>query len=349
MLYDYLKSFPKQATRRFVETKVYPVIREIARTYQGMLSVDEASGLYESRFTPVKSQDEYAPPDVPNCFDLLLSAEYTFRKAIEISEELEVDPDLRAEWNRTIEAGLAYEKLEAGDLYLTYEGDDRGGRSEKHPVQLNPIALLPVPHLYSDSRVQEAYRKRYEITLGYDQDKAVAWTLGEFFLASVRMRDSGGIREDMRRMRSTDLVDERFIQVFESSGRKSHFMTTTGFFTEGVTEMFLQWWKGELEFFPAILPEWLEAAGEEPIRFMNIRAPGGFVVSGWTTQTGGEIEIGCETDGTLTGRLPDLWESAQLRSASGEALKVLSKAHPAFEVPVKAGELYRIVRLSENS
>jgi hypothetical protein len=315
MVLDYARWTGDAEYRR---ERAYPVIREIAEMYRGMMSFDSGIGKHEIRFTPSKGQDEYAPSHQANYFDCLLSAEYTLRVACDMARKLNLDGDLRREWSEILRAGLAWEKLRSGDRYLAYEGDDRGGRSEKHPVQLNPIALLGVRGLRQDVRISYAYRDRYLITLGYDRDEAHAWTLGEFLLASARMGDADGFREDLRRARSCRIVDPRLIQTFESSGSKPHFMTTQGFFMEAITECFVQCRGGVVEVGQLILPEWREASRREPIRFHNLRAPGGFLVSGVISGEEEEYRIFSERGEKLSLGFPWHWEKGSLIEESGE-------------------------------
>lgn len=333
--------------REFLRTHAYPVLREIAGLYGGMMSLDPETGKYEIRFTPSKSQDEYAPAHQANYFDCLLSAEYALRKAVRCARLLDVDENLFREWDQILEIGFAYSKLVSRDLYVAYEGDDRGGGSEKHPVQLNPIALLPVEHLYADPRVHHAYEQRYEITLGYDRDEAHAWTLGEFMLASARTRDAEGFREDLRRMRSCKLVDPRLIQVFESTGSKPHFMTTQGLIMEAITECFVQWWKGEIEPWPLLLPEWVEASREEPVWFENIRAPGGFLVSGRLAGASQEVEVRSEFAEPLRIRIPPTWEEGALL-AEGRRPLARARGGEVIAVDTHRESIYRLVRQKDS-
>jgi hypothetical protein len=340
MVWDYAEF---TGDREFLRGRAYPVLREIAHLYRAMMSVDPETGAYEIRFTPSKGQDEYAPGSQANYFDCLLSAEYSLRKAAECSRHLGVDEGLRREWEQTLKTGLAYSKLISGDLYVAYEGDDRGGGSEKHPVQLNPIALLPVGSLAADPRVHNAYRRRYEITLGYDRHEAHAWTLGEFLLASSRMRDVEGFREDLRRLRTCNLVDPRLIQVFESSGRKPHFMTTQGLIMEAITECFVQWWKGEIEIWPLLLPEWLEASRDHPIRFESLRAPGGFLISGRVSGSSEEAEIWSELGEPLRVRVPSGWGEGLLLGEEGRPL-ARGTGGDLITLDTRPGGLYRLVK-----
>ncbi len=234
----------------FVGT-AYGVVRDLAETFRAMLSPEARTGRWGTRFRPTTSQDEAAPPDCENPFDLLIAAEYVLRLAARWAGELGADPSLRREWGKILDAGFALDRCARGEIYGVYAGDDRPAGSVKHPVQLNPIAFLPMPHRADDPRVVESWRRRYEIVAGVREGRCIAWTVGKLALASARMRDAAALSEDLDLARRCGLYDEEAVQWYESSGSaKSHFLTTPALVTHAVAETQVQDWRGTVEIDP---------------------------------------------------------------------------------------------------
>jgi hypothetical protein len=63
--------------------------------------------------------------------------------------------------------------------------------NQKHPVQLKPLAFLPIGKKVS-APVTTAYQHRYKITEDSYKPHFSGWTLGEFLLAGSRMGDTEG-------------------------------------------------------------------------------------------------------------------------------------------------------------
>lgn len=338
LLYDL---FRFTAEEDFLQQHAYPVIKELAQFYRGILTVDLRSEQYEMRFTPSQSQDEYAPPHQRNYFDALLAAHYTIQTAHECAQILDLDKPMRLDWLQVLAAGFAYPKLAQGDHYLIYEGDPRSKCGQQYPVQLNPIYLLPVRELFDDPRILNAYQNRYQVCSISQTSRIESFCLGSFLLSSCRLGNMSGFLTDFNQMWQRGILDPDLIQTFESSQEKPYFMPTQGLLMESITECFVQWWKGFLELLPNISPDWVAASENDPIVFRNLRTPGAFLISGLIHGSREEIQIACEKGGSLRFGIPSQWRQGILSdgkqnylcSASGGDILSL-QTHP--------GTIYRL-------
>lgn len=235
----------------FAADGAYAVVRDLAETYRAMLRRDAADGLWSAVFRPTFGQDEAAPSDRANYFDLLTSMEYVLNLACDWSRRLDVDRAMRRRWETILGAGLAFARCARGKVYGAYAGDSRPVRSQKHPVQLNPIALLPMAGRAEDPRVIESWRRRLDLLRGYDEGRATAWTVGELALASARMRDARALHADLGLAAACSLYDPELVQWREGTGsEKSHFLTTPALVTTAVCETCAQSWRGYVDLYP---------------------------------------------------------------------------------------------------
>jgi hypothetical protein len=167
--------------------------------------------------------------------------------------------------------------------YTTYEGDDRPLQAQKHPVQLNPIAYLPMPEMTVDgSPCAKAWTNRYELTHQAKRPFTCGWTLGEFALASARMRAPAELEKDLRAIQPCRAADPRWIQFYESSFQegwhlmKAYYFTMSGLYLQAFTDCLVQDWRGYVDLFACLLPAWVERG----VRFHGLRARGGVAIDG---------------------------------------------------------------------
>ena len=340
IVFDY---FTFSGDTEFLKECGYPVLREIAHLYRRMLSFDLRTGQFEVRYTPSQSQDEFAPPHQKNYFDCLLSVEYALEVAAEAARILDVDQDLRNDWNQVLATGFAYSKLASGDHYIVHEGDDRGEGSQRYPVQLNPIALFPVEELANDPRVRNAYKSRYQLLPLSESVQSKSWSLAEFLLSSARMRNEKGFLRDFEALVTGKIADSLCIQFFESTGGQPYFMSTQALVMEAITECLVQWHHGVLEPFPLIHRQWIKDIAQEGIVFNKIRVPGAFLVSGLLCRREEKIFVYSENGGVLRLRVPGRWPVASLHQSDGPVL-VKAKANEILAIETTAGALYLLVK-----
>jgi hypothetical protein len=173
----------------------------------------------------------------------LYSAKYCFQHAIEYG--LDTDGSFQL-----ILKGLAFQGIlsRQGFYYsCTGSGDVDFGK-QKHPVQLNPLAYLPVETEIS-APTRKAYDLRYEITSNAKAPFFHGWTLGEFLLAGSRYGNSQEWLKDWNNLRKSDYVDPEWIQVYETSQSygMSFYNTTNGLIAQSISNNLICDWYGKLE------------------------------------------------------------------------------------------------------
>ncbi len=313
----------------YLREKAYPVIREIARMYASMTIIRD--GRAHILFAPIQSQDETGPPDMPNYFDAMVSAEYCLTLGDALARKFGEEQVAR-DFRRILDAGYVFDRLELGDTYGVFEGDTRTEGFQKHPVQLNPITWLPIERFFNDARIANYHRRRYEICRGYKDATSTAWTLGQFMLASCRLGNPEALAEDIENILRCSIMDADYIQTFESSRKAPHFLTTIGLFMQAITETLVQTCRGRVDIFGCLLPEW----ENERIEFSNLRTPGGFLVSGHKQANQFEIEIESLLGGELRFSLPRI--NGEITVTSGGVELYNGTAAREINVNTRAGD-----------
>ncbi len=278
--------FYKYTGNKELLKKHSPVIQEVWRFYSNISELND-----ESRFDVyhknARGQDEASATDgkLRNLLCASYSAEYSARIYLEVSKIVTDSEEKLVQKAKTIlEAGYERNTLMTDrGYYRTYERDFRPPNSQKHPVQLNPIAFLPMPDLVFDgSPVDVAYQKRYELTLEATKPITRGWTFGEFFLASVRMRQPNQALKDLSAIQIFRGADPRWIQFYESSFwpgwhmNKAYYFPMHGLFMQAYTDVLVQDWRGYVDLFACVFDEWKD----KTFSFKGIRTLGGISVDG---------------------------------------------------------------------
>ena len=215
-------------TATFVDDKSWTekyaknLIKETAIFYES-IAKKEPDGLWHLSIIPSMGQDEMGGPDQKDYLCALFSAKYCFQKAIEFGL------DGKETYRKILKDGLAFPVLESGTgIYLTNgasKSSDIG--KQKHPVQLNSIAYLPVDP-EPGKQALTAYKRRYELTQDANKPHFYGWTLGEFLLSGSRLGDLDGWKKDWNNIIKADYADPEWIQLYETSGDyDASFYTTT--------------------------------------------------------------------------------------------------------------------------
>ncbi len=220
-----------------------PLVRETALFYRSICK-KEADGLWHLFVLPSLGQDEEGGRNKKDYLCALTSAKYCFQKAI--AYQLDAD----GFYQQVLRDGLAFSPLESEQgIYYSNQGSGKENfGKQKHPVQLNPLAYLPIDNEVSKSTAT-AYKYRYEITVDSRKPFFAGWTLGEFLLAGSRMGDSGGWQKDWNNLRKSDYVDADWIQVYETSGAhgRSFYLVTNGLMVQTLLNNLVTDWFGKLE------------------------------------------------------------------------------------------------------
>lgn len=264
-----------------------PIIQEVFRFYWSIASPG-AGGTFDLYHEKARGQDEASSTEggLRNLLCVSYSAEYAARMLVGAAACVEgTDEFLLAHARELAAKGCTRQPLlRAEGLYATHEGDHRPLGKQKHPVQLNPIAFLPMPDMVErDKAVWTAWRRRYDLTINARKPLTLGWTLGEFALASSRMRSPSDLARDLAAVQPCRGADPRWIQFYESSFwegwhlHKSYYLPMSGLYLQAFTDCLVQSWRGYVDLWPCLLPGW----EKQRITFRGIRALGVLVDGTW--------------------------------------------------------------------
>ncbi len=280
-------------------TKQYaiPLLDGCAEFYRNICTKGE-DGLWHLFVTPSMGQDERGGDNQKDYLCALYSAKYCFQQAIKYG----LDHD--GLYSRILSDGLAFESLKsARGFYFSCAGSGEADfGKQKHPVQLNELAFLPVDKAPSPAATI-AYDLRYDITTDTKVPYFYGWTLGEFLLAGSRIGDADQWLGDWDNMERSGYVDPEWVQIYETSKTLNmpFYNITNGLVAQSLLSNLVCDWYGELEI--AKCNPW---QGKVCVR--NIRSLLGVTVDG-------EIE-GKSYDVTLTA-----WKDAEFK-LDGETLNM---------------------------
>ncbi|HAT09662.1 MAG TPA: hypothetical protein DCS97_03520 [Planctomycetes bacterium] len=286
-----------------------PMLREIARFYAA-ITVLPTTGRARIAHPRIRSQDEAMPAghstEHPLC--CVWSALYAMRAWLTARENLAVDddPELAATVGAILARGYDLDALRrpAGGL-TTCANDPRPPGQQKHPVQLNAIALLPMADLMDDPDVQHAWRHRLDLCRSAREPRSYGWTFALFALASARMRSGEALAADLALVQPARYADGRWIQFYESSCRhgwqhkKPYYFTTSGLYLQALTDAVVQDCRGIIDLCAALLPEW---RGRR-IEVHGVTSLAGARVDGWYEAGACHFTITPQCDGPLRLRL----------------------------------------------
>jgi Trehalose and maltose hydrolases (possible phosphorylases) len=219
-----------------------PLIRETAEFYKS-ISEKEKDGLWHLFLIPSMGQDEGGGINQKDYLCALYSAKYCFQLAIEYG--LDTDGGFRQVLDR-----LAFQNLLSprGFYYTCLGSGSTDFGKQKHPIQLNAWAYLPVDSKMSEPS-RNAYDLRYEITADANKLTFHGWTLGTFLLAGSRYGNTREWLKDWDNLRKSDYVDAEWIQIYESSRSygASFYNTTNGLVAQSLLNNLICDWYGNLE------------------------------------------------------------------------------------------------------
>jgi len=226
-------------------TKQYavPLIKEIALFYKNICTKGD-NGLWNIFITPSIGQDEMGGANQKDYLCALFSARYSFQKAIDYG----LDDD--GTYRKILSDGLNFPGLLSprGFYYTCVGAGEKDFGKQKHPVQLNDLAFLPVFTTPQTPSVT-AYNMRYDITQNADKPFFYGWTLGEFLLAGSRTGDTLQWKKDWNNILASDYTDKDWIQIYETSGAhdKSFYTTSNGLIAQSLLNNLVTDWFGKLE------------------------------------------------------------------------------------------------------
>ena len=222
---------------------VLPILSGCAEFYANIASKGE-DGKWHLYVTPSMGQDERGGENQKDYLCALYSALYCFRQAVALGIDHE------GKYAGILKDGLGFDSLKSPQgFYYSCAGrgaDDFG--MQKHPVQLNELAFLPVGDKVSESAAI-VYDLRYDITRDARKPYFYGWTLGEFLLAGSRMGDVDGWKTDWENMERSKYVDSEWIQIYETSGNTTtpFYNITNGLIAQSLISNLVCDWYGHLE------------------------------------------------------------------------------------------------------
>ncbi len=220
-----------------------PVIAGCAEFYRNICTKGD-DGKWHLYVEPSMGQDERGGMNQKDYLCAMYSAQYCFQQAVKYG----VDTD--GVCSQILADGLAFDGLKADRGYYyscAGRGEDDFGK-QKHPVQLNELAFLPVNGEASPAAAI-AYDLRYDITARASDPYFFGWTLGEFLLAGSRMGQPDQWLRDWDNMERSGYVDPEWIQIYETSRDYDmpFYNITNGLVAQSLLNNLVCDWYGKLE------------------------------------------------------------------------------------------------------
>jgi len=266
-------------------THHFPILEEVARFYLS-LTVLKPGSKAQIRHPHLRSQDESSSEtgEKSNAICCFWSALYTLRAYQAACLALGPQGELQSRVTEVLAAGYDFASLERPNGTLrAYAEDQRPLGQQKHHIVLNAICFLPLPDFMEGyAPVRTSWERRYDLTHTALLPISHGWTFGEFILASARMRSGKEVARDLSMVQPARYADPYWIQFYESSMRepwhmkKAYYFTTSGLYLQALTDCVVQYCRGTVDLFAAILPEW----EQKDFFFHGLRTDGGLKVSG---------------------------------------------------------------------
>lgn len=308
--------------RGFLEQH-FTILEEVARFYLSLTEMGD-NGKAQIRHPDLRSQDEASSSagEKTNALCCFWSALYTLRAYCEACRILGRSGAVDEKAADVLEAGYDFASLEQSNGHLrTYREDDRPLGQQKHPVQLNAICYLPLPDFIDNyAPVHKAWDDRYDLTRDALLPQSMGWTLGEFTLASARMRSGTEVARDLSMVQPARFADPYRIQFYESSMRepwhmkKAYYFTTSGLYLQALTDCVVQYCRGVVDLFAALLPEWERGH----FSFHGLRTDGGLCVGGEWRAGSFAVTLEPSRDVTLPVRVSRPIHGIRLSSPGGK-------------------------------
>lgn len=220
-----------------------PLLSGCAEFYANIASKGDDE-LWHLHVTPSMGQDERGGENQQDYLCASYSALYCLSQAVKAGR----DKDGR--YARILEDGLGFEALKSpqGFYYSCAGSGEKDFGRQKHPVQLNELAFLPVGKEMSSSAAI-AYDLRYDITQDAMKPYFYGWTLGEFLLAGSRVGNVEEWQKDWENMEKSDYVDSEWIQIYETSANTTtpFYNITNGLVAQSLVNNLVCDWYGKLE------------------------------------------------------------------------------------------------------
>jgi len=312
--------------RTWLRTQGYPVIKELAM-FCGDFLRKEADGLYHA-FPSIEEEKAWTgrPDDYRDQPQVLQHLRYCLRTAIRASRELDMDPELRAEWQERLDRMAP---------------DPREYFGVKYNPALTGLAKWCQDVSPPQFGVGKPYRLRGPAQVGGPSPVAGrfgAWWLGHPGSALTALRDGSWVPErDYPEYRKVLQTAHRNGMLFarSSMGYQTWVLSEELAVMAPLQEMMLQSWDGILRVFPG-WPRSVKAS------FRDLRAEGAFLVSAsWADGKVTTWRVKSEAGGPC--RLYPAWDGGvQVTGGDGKTVTVRSEAEGTMSFETQAGQTYAI-------
>jgi hypothetical protein len=273
----------------------FPIMEEVWRFYT-QVSHHNQQGTVDVDHHYAAGQDEANKlPSSKNLLCASYSAEYAARI---YRDACTLVTGHNAELLRIAEEILekGYERntlLNDRGYYVAYEGDQRPLNSQKHPVQLNPVTFVPMADRGADPALLRAYDLRYDLTAQAKKPVSHGWTYAAFALASSRLGNGEGFARDMSAAQFCAHADPRWIQFYEFTFWErwtvhlAYYFVTHGLYQQAYTDALVQDWRGYVEVFAALMPQW----EDQSLAFHGLSTLDGVTLDGYRDREGLHLVI----------------------------------------------------------
>lgn len=214
----------------------WPIVLESSRFFASCLIV-EADGCYSLQVAPSMGQDEFGGKNAKNYLCALHATEFTLRAAIDLAAQLGISNNETAKFQQILKAGMAWDRLRIADhpFFAANESLPFEAGRQKHPVQLNPLWMLPMASQTPRAETIAGYHHR-RVICGGSLDisgrpseistQYHGWTLLAYLLSAARMEDRDGFLHEMSELHASRMIDAEAITFYESSGEIQPYYTT---------------------------------------------------------------------------------------------------------------------------
>jgi hypothetical protein len=298
----------------------YPVLRDCALFYTDFMRKGE-DGLYHV-FPSNQGEDGFTgqAKDYTDRPQVMQHLRYALHAAIQASEVLAADPDLRAQWRDRLEHC-------AGD-------------NGKAPLQLAGIERICYEANPPEFGAGRPYRPQPETHHGRPSLGQTAWYFGQFPWSTMQVlrggqfiadRDFPAFRDMIQRWRHPNGL--LWGMAIANYGRAGAWTESLGVIAP-LQEMMLQSWDGALRVFPA----WPRAVDA---RFEDFRAEGAFLVS--AAWSGGRVQsLDIVSERGAGCRLYPPWpEGVQVLNEAGQTVECQAGEYGRISFATRPGGRYR--------
>ncbi|MBK7927661.1 MAG: glycoside hydrolase family 95 protein [Bryobacterales bacterium] len=317
--------------RRFLEQRAYPVLKEAS---QFLLENLTDNGKGELLLGPsISPEVGYVMPDGTKgtmTMGATMDTEITrtlFGRVIEASQILGIDAGYREKLKAARSRLPAFRIGRRGQLQEWLEDYPEQEPAHRHVSHL--FALFPGRAISPRHTPELAAAAARSLELRGDGN--VGWSRAWMMSLYARLRDRGRagamLAALLREHTNPNLFDGCY------AGRPLPFQIDANFGgTAGIAEMLLQSQEGEVEFLPAIPPDW--KAGQ----FRGLRARGGLTVdASWTGGRLSQAVLTSSADGTQRVRVPDGLRVSAVRSRD-QVVPGIDTAGRTLTLKMKRGE-----------